>query len=549
MSNIFILTRLQIVQAIGGVRAAIEKRTGANGAMAGTVIIAILALGGLGYLGYAAYGLVGRYGLAPTAYNVVFLACGLLTFTFSLPTVLGSFFGSSDINDLLPLPVSPFSIVLAKALGVLSTSYLWTLIFLAGPLAGWGIAAGVSMRYWVVYVVIVLLAPCMPVSYAGILSMLIATIFKRVRRKDAITTLTTIISLLVSVGLYFVINHFNAGAGIQDALGDAAGVMGSVVMAFPAYGFAVYALIHPDPLGVWMFVLLSVASFVLFVVVARLLYMRIVTSLSSSGAQAVAYDGSAEQRETPVLKALVLTEVKKVTRNSSVLLNYVVYPLVIAPILFGFMLFSDSMSDMFEKIQSLGDASKTAGIALAFAMFLVAISTCSNRIAATGVSREGSNWSHMKVIPVPMETQVLAKVITHFIVSALICIVIMGAFGYILVTKLSISVLIVLSGLVLMMGGAWLASCACAWYESRSPNVSWGNDGDVNVKTLGGGGAELRAFLIGFVYAMLPLLVSPLVGLDPYVFMPVLAIAGVALAVVLGRLLLGKASKNIEVFE
>ena len=550
MNSIVLLTRLQIAQTLGGVRAAIEKRTGANGAMAGTVIIGLMLFGGLGWLGYAAYGFVGTMGLATTLYDILFLGCGLLTFIFSLPNVLGSFFGSSDINDLLPLPVSPFAIVLSKALGVLSASYLWTFLFIAGPLAGWGIAAGVSMRYWVVYVLAVLLAPLMPTAYSGTLSIVIATVFKRVRRKDAITTLTTVLTLGVSVGLYFVVNGTNFKDGIAQALGSMSSTMGTVVNAFPAYGFAVYALVHPDPLGVWMFVLLSLASFAIFVVVARVLYMRIVTSLSSGAGKAEAYKGNVAQTKTPVFKALVIAEVHKVTRNSSVLLNYVVYPLIISPALFGFMLFNNSFSKVMESAGTIQEIDRMiAGFSLVVIMFMTTLCTCSNKIAATGVSREGSNWIYMKFIPVPIHTQILAKVATAYVINFLIVLVLMSGGSYFLIAKIGISPLIAISGLVLMLGAAWLMVCVGAWTESRGPNVDWGNDGDVNVKTLKGGAAELRSILVGLVYTALPLLVSPLVKLDPIVFMPILAIVGVAAAVVLGRVLLANAAHNIEVFE
>ena len=550
MNSILLLTRLQITQAIGGVRSAIEKRTGANGAMAGTALIALLALGGVGWLGYTAYGMVGQFGLAKTIYNALFLACGLLTFTFSLPTVLGSFFGSSDINDLLPLPVSPFAIVLSKALGVLTASYLWTFLFIAAPLAGWGIAAGASMRYWVVYVLAVLLAPLMPTAYAGTLSILIATVFKRVRRKDAITTLTTILSLGISVGLYFVINGLNLKAGVAQALGQMSAGVGSVVMAFPAYGFAVYALVHADPLGTWLFVLISLASFAVFVVVARVLYMRIVTSLSSGAGKAEAYKGNAVQEQTPLFKALLTTEFRKVTRNSSVLLNYVVYPLVISPALFGVMFMTDSMGDLMSKLSSLPDANRiTTGASIILLMFFATLCTCSNKVAATGVSREGSNWVYMKFVPIPISTQIVAKVVCGYVVNVLIVLVIMGGGSFMIITRLHVSPLPMVCGLVLMLGAAWLMACMGAWSESHNPNVEWGNDGDVNVKQLKSGGAELRSILVGLVYTLLPLLVTPLANLDPMVFMPVISVVGVAAAVVLGRMLLAKAALNVEAFE
>ena len=129
MNSIFLLTRLQLMQTIGGVRSAIEKKTGEQGAMAGTALIAAMVFAGLGWLGYEAGKLVGGRGFDTTVYDMLLLGCGVLTFAFSLPSILGSFFGSSDINDLLPLPVSPLSIALAKALSALTASYLWTLVF------------------------------------------------------------------------------------------------------------------------------------------------------------------------------------------------------------------------------------------------------------------------------------------------------------------------------------------------------------------------------------------------------------------------------------
>ena len=550
MNSILLLTRLQIEQSLGGVRAAIEKRTGANGAMAGAALIALMLLGGVGWLGYSAFDVVGKIGLAKTLYNVLFIACGMLTFTFSLPTVLGSFFGSSDINDLLPLPVSPFAIVLSKALGILTTSYLWTFLTIAGPLAGWGIAAGASYRYWVVYVLAVIFAPLMPTAYAGTLSILVATVFRRIRRKDAITTLTTVMTLGVSIGMYFVSNSMRLSEGVANALGSMSESVGSVVMAFPAYGFAVYAFVHPDPLGTWLFVLLSLLSFAIFVLVSRLLYLRIVTSLSSSGGKAETYSSEAAQGQRPVFKALLTTEVRKIVRNSSVLINYVVYPLIISPVMFGVMLFNDSIKELLEKLSTFGDVTTNfAGFVLLSFMAFAALCACSNKIPATGVSREGSNWTHMKFIPVPLSAQILAKVLPGFVINALIAVVIVGGAGYLFVTRLGIEALVIISGVVLMIGAAWRMACGGAWAESRNPNVDWGNDGDVNVKTLKGGGAELYALLAGLVYSALPLLVTPLVNLDPMVFMPILAIVGDAVAVVLGRMLLAVAVRNIESFE
>lgn len=554
MNSVVLLTRLQIKQTLGGLRAAIEKRAGANGAMAGTALIAVMALGGLAYLGYMAYGMLGARGMETTLYNMLFMACGVLTFAFSLPSVLSSFFGSSDTNDLLSLPVSPFAIVLSKALGSLTTSYFWTMLFIAGPMLGWGIAGtlagGLTLRYWVVYVLAVIMAPLMPTAYSGTIAIIIASVFKRVRRKDAITTLTTVLTLGISVLGFFVSNQLHLSEGAAQVLGGMAPAMGGVVMVFPAYGFAVYALVHADPLGTWLFVLISLFSFAVFVAVARVLYMRIVTSLSSGAGKAEAYDGGAALEQTPVFKALLVTEMRKVIRNSSVLLNYVVYPLLISPALIGVMLMTDSMNDALSGISKLvDDSALISAIALVLLMFMATLCTCSNKIAATGVSREGSNWTHMKFVPVPMHTQVLAKTLCGYVVNALIVVVVVGVGGALFVVKMSIDVVFVACSLVLMLAAAWLMACLGAWMDGRNPNVEWGNDGDVNVKALKSGMAELYSVLVGFVYTALPLVAALLKILDPTLLMLLLTVVGVAASVVLGRMLLAATTRSVEALE
>jgi len=550
MNSVVLLTKLQLMQTLGGVRSAIEKRAGANGAMAGTAIVGIFVFAGVAWLGYSAYGAVGAMGLDKVVFDMLFLACGVLTFVLSLPAILSTFFGASDINDLLPLPVSPFAIAFSKALSALATSYLYTFLIIAAPLAGWGVAAGAGVGYWLAYALAVLLAPMMPVAYAGAISIIIAALFKRVRTKDAITTIATVLTLGISVATFFVSRNLDLGGNAAAALGSISEAMGGVVMAFPAYGFAVYALMHSDVLSCALFALVSLASFAVFVVVVRVLYLRIITALSSGAGKSDAYAGAGAQTQTSALKAMTLSEVRKIARNSSVALNYVAYPLLITPFTFGVIFSSDSMADFGGLVSNLGDAtSAAAGIGLTLFMFLAVVSMLCNKIAGTCISREGSNWTYMKFIPVPMLTQIRAKVLPGFAVNVVIAVVFMAVGGYYLVVRMGVDAVVVVFGGILLLGASWLMTCVCAWSDTRNPNVDWGNDGDVSAKVLKRGGGLLRALLVGLVYAALPLLVSPLVGLEPRVFVPVLAAVGIAVSAVLGTVLLKAAARNVEVFE
>ena len=550
MNSVLLLTRLQLAQMIGGARTAIEKRTGANGAMAGTALISVAVFVGIAWLGYSAYGAIGTAGLEATVYDILFLACGGLTFVLSLPQVMGAFFGSSDIYDLLPLPVSPFAIAFSKALSALAPAYLWTALLIAAPLAGWGVAGGFGAHYWVAYTLAIVFAPMTPVAYAGTLAIVFAALFKRVRRKDTISTIATVLTLAVSFIAVLASQNLHLVDNVAAALGGISDVMGGVVMVFPAYGFAVYALAHYDPLGCAFFALVSLATFAVFVIMARVLYLRIVTSLTSGAGKTAAYDGKGNRAQTSVLGALVRAEARKIIRNSSVALYYVAYPLIVTPVMLSFIISSNSMENLGTALAEIGDAtSMVAGLGLTTFMILAVVCILSNKTAATCISREGSNWSYMKFIPVSMQTQIRAKVIVGFSVNVVFSMLFMAVGGYFLVSTLGVDVLVAVSGGVLMLGAAWLMTCVGAWSDCRNPHVDWGNDGDVNARILKAGAGVLRAMVVGMVYAVLPLLTSPLIGFESRTFMPIIAIVGIIAAAVLGHALLNAAAHAVESYE
>ncbi|MDO4536873.1 MAG: hypothetical protein Q4B54_01845 [Coriobacteriales bacterium] len=546
MSNIVLLTRLQITEMLGGLRASLEKRTGANGTLAATAILALLALGGLGYLGYIGYAFLGSPEKSKGIFDILFLGVGSLTFIFSLPMVLSSFFASSDINDLLPLPVSPLSVVFSKALGALTSSYLWTLVLIAGPMAGWGIASGAGLHYWIAYLFAVIFAPLMPTAYSGILSIVIASLFKRVRRKDAITTITTVLTLafaiLLNVAFTSVSKSDSSAATIVNSMAES---MGGIVMAFPAYGFIIYAFEHVDPLGIALFAGISCATFALFVLVARVLYLRIVTSLSSTGGKTTAYNASEVTSSSSTLKSLLSCEVKKIMRNSSIMLNYVVYPAVITPVIFVVLSSSGGIGAFFSN--NTVDMDLIAPLTMSILMLFTVVATTGNKLSITGISRDGSNWIHAKFLPIPTSTLILSKTLPAFALNAFITLFLFLYPG-IQMLGAGLSIIILVSAIVTMLSYSWLSSCMGIHYDCSNPRVDWGNDGDVNIKVLGGGAGTFRCFLVG-----LPFFVSPLVSLFIKVpattFMPIFAVVSVVLALALGNVLLKRAAHLLETWE
>jgi ABC-type Co2+ transport system permease subunit len=87
------------------------------------------------------------------------------------------------------------------------------------------------------------------------------------------------------------------------------------------------------------------------------------------------------------------------------------------------------------------------------------------------------------------------------------------------------------------------------WYDAKNPNVDWGNDGEVNVKNLKTTGLELVMIVIAILFSLPLVLTSPLVGLDPLVFGPVIAVVCAAATLVAGRVLLAATERSVQMME
>ena len=561
MNNIILLTRIQLRQSLGAMFDRSDKRKAKSGSGSGRVglivsaivVVALVALMGVG--GYFGYQLLHDIpGASAALVGILLLAAAIFTFFLGVPSTLSSFFASSDIDDLLPLPLTELSISVSKALSSLASSYVAPALFLIGPLAGWGIAAGAGPMYWVSLVLIVICAPMIPVAYAGIISILLASVFKKLRSKDTVTTLATVVSIAVALVASFSGQLLNGGGQeTANMLMGAQGVVGGALMAFPAYMFAGDALAG-DAIALLLYVVISLAVFAVFVLFSRVMYLRIVTRLSSGGHAAKAYAGEVGSKQSSTFTTLVRIDAAKVKRTSALFLTQFVYPVLIMVFCIGIAAWR-SISHISESLPGLLASNPTAGdtmiapFALSGVLALAALMSMANRLSQTAVSREGSNWCHMKYIPVPYEIQLRAKTVMGMIGCALVALVCLGVvMGYLMVVA-KVSPLFLVCGLVLAASGIWLSACVGIAADCSAPRVTWGNDSEANNKTAGGGGGTVRSLVAYLVIGLLPLLGSILTGLDPYVVIPAVSVAAAVVAIVLGRRSIRRAARNLAQFE
>ena len=540
-----VLLRQNLATMLGLDNTSKRRKRSSRSSLVGTVIIMLVLLVITGGLGYAVGSFSSSF-LGRPLLSLLLGVTGIMVFMLTIPSVLGSFYASSDIEDLLPLPLSASSIVTAKGITALVSSYVFPTMILLGPLAGWGIAVGGTAFYWLTVVAIVLFAPLLPFSYAGIISMVLARFCRAARRKDVVTTITTVIGIVIVILSMVMQQYLNSSSSVAS-LAQFGALTHGLIAVFPSYGFAVDAACTSSLSALGLFILVSLLGFAVFVAISQLIYLRTVTSLSSSGGRSREFAGESGKVSRNVGQAILRTDLKRAFRTPALWLNQALMPVIIM----GIATISMCMQALPPLMAAMGGLSGS-GIALAAALtcsmtvLLAGLVGGANRLAGTVVSREGSNWDFMKTVPVPYERMLRSKMIPGVIVNMVLLVIPIVAL-IVPLTVAGLHPLVLVCTVVLGISLAWLSACLAVSSDTANPRVAWGNDAEIDNKTVGGGAGMIRGFIATIIYAALPLIA--LSGLSWTVVLPVAAVVGVILAIVLGRVFLRKAARNYAELE
>ena len=134
---------------------------------------------------------------------MLFLAIGALLLIQSIFACMNVFYFAKDIEYILPLPVKPIEIIMAKFNTILVTEYITEAIFSVVPLAIYGILTGAGIAYYIFALIGLLLFPILPILVSLFLVMIVMSFAKFTKNKDKFQMITSIILIIFVLIMQF----------------------------------------------------------------------------------------------------------------------------------------------------------------------------------------------------------------------------------------------------------------------------------------------------------------------------------------------------------
>jgi ABC-2 type transport system permease protein len=380
--------------------------------------------------------MVGQPGLI---FALSLLAVQALALFVGVIMVISAFYFSDDLSVLVPLPVGPGSVVVAKFLTVLAGEYLTAFVIMLpaviayAPLAG---ARADAVWFWVFLLVTFVLAPVLPLALAAIAGVGLMRVINR-RHRDLLLVLFSLAIVAGAMVFQFAtlrVPPDATGAYLQRIMTERLGLITAVGRAFPPAAWAAVAIVAAGTAeGLAAFAKLAgasaVALLVLMVAGGRMFYGGLI------GGQEVAVrrrrlsrgKAAADSRATTIPVALFWREWRLFMRVPLFVMNGFMSA-VIVPFTMIFPVVAQT-GGLGQAIAALSATPRVTEITTLAVAAVIAFMGGLNTTASTSISREGRQFWISKVIPVRAADQVRAKLLFALVGSFICAVPVVGTFA------------------------------------------------------------------------------------------------------------------------
>ncbi len=491
MYKTFVLTKI-LLKSIYDSDATKKKRK-INLGPFGIVLLVLLMVGSLSLPIYLAASSIAKTLSTINATHlliyVILPIAALLIMFLSIFTIISVFFLSTDNAILLPLPLKPYQLILARFFSTLFITYIIELVIFLPILIGIGVGAHLGFDFYVISVITTIGLPIIPVAIIGLLLTYITRFTNMAKHKDLLTYISFAFILAISLGFNFAFSSMMSQIeldpnSIYVAITQLAGQLKVIITSlFPYLIPASEALTASSLITRILYALLYIAingvALVIFAYFGGLIYYKTILGSGENPTKKKTLssdDFGKSTKTTSIYQSYVLVEWRLMLRSPIYFLNLILVIILMPVILFASVFSSTAASgtniDMNDILALLGGSggfnvgnASSFLIALAVLIFLSSISM----ISSTAISRMGSTSDFVKYIPVKPITQLRAKMFWGIFLSVFLSIMMLGLFMFLGVMNLVDSIIILIPAIAVIYALNYLGLLV----DLKRPKLTW----------------------------------------------------------------------------
>lgn len=411
--------------------------------------------------------------------GVILLAIAGFVLIQSIFSAINLLYYSKDNEYILPLPLKPSQIVIAKTNVLLVTEYFIVAILGLIPLSIYGILTYANILYYIEMVIVLLVFPIIPVLISSLLVLIVMSFAKFTKNRNRFQLIATILILvIVFVASFAMGNTDSSPEELVQMVMKANGMVELVKNAFPTLGMAIESLtninIGIQLLNIVFLIATTAVIYALYLLVGQKLYLKgAVGNFSSGKKNKKKIDEKKVFKNSTIFKTYVGKEFKTLLRNPIFFMQCVL-PAIIFPILIIGMTIlgingesngqTVDFASMFTNKTSIYIGIGILCVIQFFLMFIY--------ISATAISRDGQNAVFMKYIPVKYMKQIDYKVMPNIIMTSVMSIITVIIAGILIKADILYLLLILITSIIMGVFQSYILIIV----DLKKPKLEWNSE-------------------------------------------------------------------------
>lgn len=371
----------------------------------------------IGYVSYQAISSLMLINRQEIFLNLSFV--GLLGFSIfqSIFTSLNVLFFSKDLDTLLPLPIKPYKIIMAKFNCLVVSQYIMYFVVALPILLVYGYLLNMGILYYIYSILILLIFPAIPVTVVSLLLTIIMKFTKIIKNKESVQYITAFLSIIIIFSVQF-LGTQNQEITNEELAEKLIQVNESIDNNFLINAkIAVNTLVNYENIdGLKYFlklILMSIATYLVISIIASKFYIKTVTSLMNKGTKVnrkVIFNRK-DYQKNKIAKTYVAKEIKTLVRNPIFFMQCVVPPFLFPLIFLIPSIIAVKNEGQSEFLIEYLSKFTNLPIGLIATLEVLELFYIFNFATITSVSRDGNDAKIMKYLPIDLSKQLEYKTI------------------------------------------------------------------------------------------------------------------------------------------
>ena len=254
------------------------------------ILYGILLVYLMGIFGFLSYGLITtlqQVHQEAMFIGIFLLALALLTIIQSIVGATNVFYFSKDLEFVLPLPLKPREILIAKLNVILVTEYIMEILFAVAPIITYGVLTSAGPMFYIISLLVLLIFPIIPILIATFIIMIIMSFSKGVKNKDRFRLIAPILGIIIALVFSFAISGTSeiTDDELIELLMQANSMVEVVSDTLPVIKPAINAILNSSFIEFLKLLGITAVFYIVFIIIGNKLYFRGAVGNLSSGAK------------------------------------------------------------------------------------------------------------------------------------------------------------------------------------------------------------------------------------------------------------------------